>query len=345
MTNQPEAEWEKKEKISYESLLMGTLPDEIRHRIPFVTFALMGVSCVMAIIMMYSTGRIEPGAEACAVYGANFRPLTFGGQWWRLLTSSFIHFDIVHLAMNVLCLFSIGRFLEKLIGHVGLFCTYLLTAITGGVLSMLCHDNTVVCTGASGAVFGLLGCGVMYVLLIWREYNLNAGNVFGYMKSGLVFVGVNFLYSLRPGVDMAAHIGGLVGGLGVGILMGLPILKKDILHIAWCRRGITIATVLLAAVMLVTVFTGRDATRLDTDALSAEVARNISDKLKEDIEKSVGEGKKVSVKVKVVLFHDNGDKYHGLMEADCKYAGARESLTKKIDVTYDGKNMMWQLEN
>ncbi len=333
----------KKEKEDYEARLMASLPDEIRHRIPFVTFVLMTASFIMAIIVMHSAGTVEPDAEVCAEYGANFRPLTFGGQWWRLFASAFIHFDIKHLIMNMLCLFSVGRFLEKLIGHVGVFCIYFLASITGGVLSMLCHDNTVVCAGASGAVFGLFGCGVMYVLLVWRVYNLEVTDVFGYMKSGLVFIGINFLYSLRPGVDMAAHIGGLIGGLGLGVLMALPILKKEVLHIDWCRRGVTFSTVLLAVVMFVTVFTGRDATCLDTETLSSEVAKSIRDKLKESIESEYG--KTVSVEVKVHLFHDNGDKYHGLMEADCKYDENHETLTKKIDVTYDGKNFMWTLEN
>ena len=333
----------KKEEVDYEALLMGSLPDEIRRRIPFVTFALMGASILMAIIMMCSTGSIEPDAQACAAYGANYRPLTFGGQLWRLFSSAFIHFDIKHLVMNMLCLFSIGCFLEKLIGHSRLFCAYVLTAFTGGILSMIFHTDTV-CAGASGAVFGLFGVGTMYMLLIWRVYNLNAGHVLGYMKNGLIFIGINFLYSMFPGVDMAAHIGGLFGGLALGALMALPILKKDMPHVDWCRRGITLATVLLSAIMLVTVFTGRNADRLDTEALSTEVAKNVQDKLKENIENAGG--KNVSVTIKNIhLFHDNGDKYHGLLEVDLRCDGEHETLTKKIDVTYDGNNMMWVLED
>ena len=96
--------------------------------------------------------------------------------------------------------------------------------------------------------------------------------------------------------------------------------------------------------MLVTVFTGRNADRLDTEALSTEVAKNVQDKLKENIENAGG--KNVSVTIKNIhLFHDNGDKYHGLLEADLKCDGEHETLTKKIDVTYDGNNMMWVLED
>ena len=333
----------KKKEIDYEALLMGALPDEIRRRIPFMTIALMSASIIMAIAIMCSAGSIEPDAQTCAAYGANFRPLTFGGQLWRLFTSAFVHFDIKHLVMNMLCLFSIGCFLEKLIGHVKLFCAYFLTAFTGGMLSMLCHSNEV-CAGASGAVFGLFGVGTMYMLLVWREYKLNAGHVIGYMKNGLLFIGINFLYGFFPGVDMAAHMGGLLGGLGIGAVMALPILKKDMPHGDWCHRGITLATALLAAIMLVTVFTGRNADRLDTDALSSEVAKSVRDKLKEGIEKAGGRNVSVEI-MNIHLFHDKGDKYHGLLEADCKCDGEHEILTKKIDVTYDGNNMMWALED
>ena len=333
----------KKEEVDYESLLMDSLPDEIRRRMPVATFTLMGASILMAIIMMCSTGSIEPDAQACAAYGANYRPLTFGGQLWRLFTSAFIHFDIKHLAMNMLCLFSIGCFLEKLIGHGKLLCAYVLTAFTGGMLSMIYHPDAV-CAGASGAVFGLFGVGTMYMLLIWRTCNLNAGHVLGYMKNGLVFIGINFLYGLFPGVDMAAHIGGLVGGLVLGALMALPTMKKDLPYGDWYHRGITLAAVLLSAVMLVTVFTGRNADRLDTDALSAEVAKSVQNKLKESLENAGGNN--VSVKIKnIYLFHDEGEKYHGLIEADLRCDGDSETLTKKIDVTYDGNNMMWVLED
>ena len=333
----------KKEEVDYESLLMGSLPDEIRRRIPFATFTLMGASILMAIIMMCSTGAIEPDAQACAAYGANYRPLTFGGQLWRLFSSTFIHVDIKHLLMNMLCLFSIGCFLEKLIGHARLFCAYFLTAFTSGMFSMAFHANEV-CAGASGAVFGLFGVGTMYMLLIWRVYNLNAEHIVGYMKNGLLFIGINFLYGMFPGVDMAAHIGGLLGGLVLGAVIAMPILKKDMPHVDWCHRGITLATVLLAAVMLVTVFTGRNADRLDTEALTTEVAKSVQEKLKENIENAGG--KNVSVKIKnIVLFHDKGDNYHGLLEADLRCDGENETLTQKIDVTYDGNYMMWELKD
>lgn len=331
---------DKKEEVDYEELLMGAFPDEIRSRIPFVTIALMGASILMAIIMMCSAGSSEPDAQTCVAYGANFRPLTFGGQLWRLFTSAFIHFDIKHLAMNMLCLFSIGCFLEKLIGHVQLFCAYVLTAFTGGILSMLCHDNTV-CAGASGAVFGLFAAGTIYILLVWREYKLNTKHVFGYMKNGLVFIGINFLYGLFPGVDMAAHIGGLLGGIGIGIVTALPERNAGIRYKEWFHKGVLIVTALLGAIMLVTTFTGRNANRLDTKALSIEVGKSIQETLVESMRKAGGKNPSVDIG-DVTLFHDGGDNYHGLVKLELHCDGEHEETVMRINVTYDGEKFMWE---
>lgn len=330
----------KNEEVDYGALLMGVFPDEIRRRIPFVTIALMGASILMAIVMMCSAGSSDLDAQTCVAYGANFRPLTFGGQLWRLFTSAFIHFNIMHLVMNMLCLLSIGRFLEKLIGHAKLFCAYFLTAFTGGMLSMLCHDNTV-CAGASGAVFGLFAASTIYILLVWREYNLNARHVLGYMKNGLVFIGINFLYGLLPGVDMAAHIGGLLGGIGIGFVAALPKRNAGMRSKEWFHRGVLVTTALLGAIMLITTYTGRNANRLDTKALSIFVGESIKETIVENLKKAGGKDPSVDIG-DVTLFHDGGDNYHGLVKLELHCDGEHEETVMSINVTYDGEKFMWE---
>ena len=136
---------------------MANMPETVRRRMPIATFALIGISVLLAIIMFCATGSFNPDPRDFIDYGANFRRLTFGGQLWRLVTSSFLHFGLEHLAFNMLCLFALGKFLEKMVGHANLLCVYLLTACTGGILSMCFHDNTV-CAGASGAVMKNIEC-------------------------------------------------------------------------------------------------------------------------------------------------------------------------------------------
>ena len=215
----------KKEQVDYEALLMANMPEDVQRRMPIVTFALIGVSVLFAIIMLCATGSFNPDPQDFIDYGANYHRLTFDGQLWRLVTSSFLHFGFQHLAFNMLCLFALGRFLEKMAGHANLLCVYLLTACTGGVLSLCFHDDAV-CAGASGAVFGVFGASITLVALLWRKYCIDPKHMWGYMKNGLAFVGINFIYSLFPGVDMAGHIGGLLGGLAVGGALAVPLLME-----------------------------------------------------------------------------------------------------------------------
>ena len=240
------------EQVDYGALLMANMPEDVRRRMPIVTFSLMGVSVLVAIIMLCATGSFDPSPQDFVDYGANFRYLTFGGQFWRLVTSSFLHFGLQHLVFNMLCLFALGTFLEKMVGHANLLCVYLLTACTGGILSLCFHDNSV-CAGASGAVFGVFGASISLVALLWRKYRIDPKYIWGYMKNGLAFVGINFIYSLFPGVDMAGHIGGLLGGFVVGVVLAVPLLLEGKSFSKWFQRGFWGFSALLAVVLACTI--------------------------------------------------------------------------------------------
>jgi len=95
--------------------------------------------------------------------GANYRPLVLEGQWWRLLTNIFLHGGIPHLAYNMIALLIIGGFLERLIGSVKLGIVYLITGVFASLCSIWWHDATV-SVGASGAILGLAGFYVVYLL-------------------------------------------------------------------------------------------------------------------------------------------------------------------------------------
>jgi len=333
----------KDQEVDYEALVMAGMPEEIRNRKPIATICLIAASAIMAIVTLSNYGSLDPDPQAYISLGANINTLTFGGQLWRLLTSSFLHFGLKHIAFNMLCLFSIGLFLEKLVGHAKLISIYILTAITGGILSCMFHDN-VVCAGASGAVFGLFGATVSYIALVYKDMGIEVQNVVGYMKNGLIFLGINFVYSLMPDVDMAGHIGGLLGGLVVGGVLGAPLKWKDTKNADWYSRGVIIVTAIVAAIMMITCFTGGNAGRLGTKELAAEVGKLLKEKMIEGIKDAGGE--KVDVEVQeLTLFHDGGDNYHGLVIMMCKYSGETEKVTKSIKVTYDGEQFMYQLED
>src|SRR5207244_8055 len=89
-------------------------------------------------------------------WGGDYAPRTTNGQWWRPVTSMFLHIGIIHLAMNMIALWSIGPFIERLVGNRSFLVLYLFAGVSGSMAS-LAHAPTIVSAGASGAIFGLYG--------------------------------------------------------------------------------------------------------------------------------------------------------------------------------------------
>jgi rhomboid protease GluP len=155
-------------------------------------------------------------------YGANNAAATTDGQWWRLLTSMFMHFGILHLALNMWALLQSGRLVERLQGRTLYAITYLASGLGGGFLSMAWHGTKIWSAGASGAIFGVYGALLGYML---REKQALPKSVFQpLLKSTLLFAGYNLVYGLsNPAIDNGAHIGGLVTGFALGWLTAPPL--------------------------------------------------------------------------------------------------------------------------
>ncbi|MCR6640595.1 MAG: rhomboid family intramembrane serine protease [Sporocytophaga sp.] len=169
--------------------------------------------------------------------------MTLEGEWWRLITCCFLHIGIFHLLMNMYALLYIGVLLEPLLGRTRFITAYLLTGVTASITSLWWHDLTI-SAGASGAVFGMYG--VFLALLTTNLIEKTARQTL--LTSIAVFVGYNLINGLRGGIDNAAHIGGLIGGLLIGYAF-IPSLKKT--HEGNLKYG-TIA--LLSLIILVSSF-------------------------------------------------------------------------------------------
>ncbi len=154
---------------------------------------------------------MNPSVEDLIKWGADYRPLTVNGEWWRLLTACFLHIGVLHLALNMYALLSIGLLLERLMGPRNFLIAYLLTGISASVTSVWWHENSVG-AGASGAIFGVYGIFVAMLTtsLIHKEERQ------AQLKSILLFIGYNLAFGLTGGVDNAAHIGGLLSGFFLG---------------------------------------------------------------------------------------------------------------------------------
>lgn len=152
--------------------------------------------------------------------GASYTPLVLEGEYWRLFSSMFYHFGFQHLFNNMLLLLFLGDTLESQLGHLKYLLLYLAGGLGGNLLSLFMEvrgGEQVISAGASGCVFAVIG-GLLYVL-IRRKGRLEAMTVqrLALMAALSVYYGFS-----RAQVDNAAHIGGLVTGFFMGVLLYHP---------------------------------------------------------------------------------------------------------------------------
>ena len=171
--------------------------------------------CVLVFISMYIWGNGSENTITLLLFGANFRPLVQAGEIWRLATSMFLHIGIVHLVVNMYSLYIIGKQLESFLGRWKFLIVYLGSGILGSFLSVVVHAS--ISAGASGAIFGLLGS----LLYFGYHYRLYLGTV---LRTQIIpVIIINLLIGFMvPGIDNFCHIGGLVGGYLLTMILGVP---------------------------------------------------------------------------------------------------------------------------
>ncbi|MCE3278330.1 MAG: gluP [Bacteroidetes bacterium] len=187
----------------------------------FITPILINLNITIFILMILSgVNWFLPETESLIKWGANFRPVTLEGEWWRLFTNIFLHIGVFHLLLNMYALLYIGLLLEPHLGKIRFLSAYLLTGITASLASLWWHDFTV-SAGASGAIFGMYG--VFLAMLTTNLIEKSARKAL--ITSIAIFVGYNLLNGMKGGIDNAAHIGGLLAGLLIGYAF-IPGLRK-----------------------------------------------------------------------------------------------------------------------
>src|SRR5207302_2558234 len=128
-----------------------------------VTVALIAASVlVFAIMVLRGVSAFDPTPQQAISFGADFGPLTLNGQWWRLVSSMFVHFGLIHLGLNMWCLWNLGRAAERLLGRFSYLLAYLVSGMFGSSASVVSHPLAAR-PGASAAIFGLAGSLVAFV--------------------------------------------------------------------------------------------------------------------------------------------------------------------------------------
>lgn len=179
----------------------------------YLTVAIIMINIFM-FIMMEVFGNGSYDVLTLIKNGALLAPLVRAGQYYRLITSAFLHVGLFHLFFNCYALYVIGSEIETFYGKTKFLVLYLFSAITGGLMSMI--FTNAVSAGASGAIFGLLGA----LLYFGYHYRIYLGNA---LKSQIIpLIIFNLLLGfVFPGIDNSAHIGGLVGGFLMAMVLGV----------------------------------------------------------------------------------------------------------------------------
>ena len=175
---------------------------------PYVT---VGIIIVLAIIYLYSA---MTNSDTLAYYFGVNRYFIREGEVYRLLTGTLIHIDLLHLLCNAYALFVIGSMVEGYYGRKKFAIIYLVSAITGSLLSICMSDGFSI--GASGAIFGLFGS----ILYFGYHYRVYFGNVIIGRIVPVIIINLALGFMLS-GIDNFAHIGGLIGGFLVSKALGI----------------------------------------------------------------------------------------------------------------------------
>lgn len=188
----------------------------------FVTPTLVALNVAVFLAMCIGgMNIITPDGETALRWGSNFGPMTISGQWWRLFSSTFIHFGILHLAFNMWALFQNGRTIERLFGSMRFLLLYAFAGLTGSAASLLWNPQ-VNSAGASGAIFGIFGGLLAFVINPRNDVPKDV--MTEHRNSTLVFAAYSLFYGFaHSGIDNAAHIGGLSGGFLMGLLLARPL--------------------------------------------------------------------------------------------------------------------------
>ena len=182
-----------------------------------VTYILIAINIAVYIVMLLCKVPTDD-PDSMISWGAMFAPLVLSGEWWRIITACFLHFNATHLMSNMIVLFALGRLDEPALGKAGYIVIYLLSGILSNIISMAFHVTSgqiVVSAGASGAIYGLLGA--MTCLAFFGKSGIE-GIYKKRIPLMLVLVIAGSIFG-EPHVDYVGHISGLIIGFALTFII------------------------------------------------------------------------------------------------------------------------------
>lgn len=230
---------------------MPSLHDQLRHAMPQLrlTPLLIAANVLIFVAMLLNGASLWHAQNTIQLaWGANFGPATQDGEWWRLGSSLFLHFGILHLLLNMGALWDVGQWVERMYGTLRFAVIYLTAGLTGNLLSLVANAGAAVSGGASGAIFGIYGALLSY---LWLERSrIHPGEFRWLFWAAMGFSGATIVFGLLvPGIDNAAHVGGWIAG----VLMGVLLIRSEPAIVAGPQLGRWVSGLFFLFLVAVTV--------------------------------------------------------------------------------------------
>jgi rhomboid protease GluP len=188
------------------------VPSLLGRRTPVTTLLLVAIGLVFAAETALGGST---NTNVLVALGANVPPLVWQGQWWRLAAAMFLHIGILHLLFNGWALYQLGALFEILLGSLNLLVVYFVSGIAGSVASLFWTKG--LSAGASGAIFGLMGALIAFLLRRREMLTPYAKSLLGQL---VLWAGINVVFGFStPGIDNAAHLGGCAAGFLCGLML------------------------------------------------------------------------------------------------------------------------------
>lgn len=202
--------------------------DIFKPKTPIITNIII-LTCIIYFVLMLFNTKGNLSAANLLKYGANYQAYIQAGEWYRLFSCIFIHASILHLLLNMYALKIIGSQIESFLGKIRFIIVFIISGLIGSLFSAILTKS--VSVGASGAIFGILGS----LIYFSYHYRLLLGSSLKYEILPVVIFNLGIGLFI-PGVDIWAHIGGLVGGIFATMAVGVPgkINKRSIINGTIC---------------------------------------------------------------------------------------------------------------
>lgn len=206
-----------------------------------VTFVLIGINVLVFLVTaIQARSGVDLNGSALFRDGLLAPSMVAGGQYWRLVSSGFLHASVIHIGLNMVSLYILGVALERMLGRGRFLVVYLLALLGGSAAIMLFSNPLTPTIGASGAIFGLMGG----LVVVFKRFRYD-------MRQLLLVLAINLYLSFQiSGISWQAHVGGLIVGGAITAAMVYP---------GQAMRGkVQIGSIVAVLVLLVAVVVIRD---------------------------------------------------------------------------------------